>query len=172
MKRFFKNNNGFTFVELMVVLVILAIALGLFYTTFYYNWVMMETYTSRANLMQDADLIIEELTADTRNSFDADITCPAPNTNCVSTATSVNFAVNTATGGNRTTAINYVLGADGSFTKQVGATIRILSSRIDFNNTSFQKVEGALRVRLTLTEPLAGPDTKFETWTDIFPRWE
>ena len=158
------NKRGFTFVELMVVLVILTIAFGLFYTTFYYNWVMMETYTSRANLMQDADLIVEELTKDARNSRIADITC-TPDTACVPSGASL--TVNFAASGNK-----YTYGNNGNFIQQVGAGTRTLSNRIDFNNTSFQKVNGVLRVHLTLKEPLAGPDTAFDTWTYIFPRVE
>jgi prepilin-type N-terminal cleavage/methylation domain-containing protein len=152
--RLSENKKGFSLVELLTVVIIIGISIGLFYTTFYYNWLTMNTYTARADLMQEMDQVIDVVTEKVREADDFTIST-SPTLSTVTLSPS-----------------GQVLSFDstGQFLFQNGPSIQNLSYSVDSANSSFTSDTGALNLQLTLREPTPGQDAILSTFIQVYPR--
>ncbi len=150
------NKRGFTLLEILVVIAMLGVVSGVIYTVWYTNWISSEDRISRASMWEEANIIIETLTADVRYSKDIIIT-----------------------GGNKIASINnslgvlvatYTITAGGKFQLTKGGVTQDLSSHINVSRSSFTSQGRGLRLQLGLDYPLYNRILTIDTATEVFPR--
>ena len=151
-----KNKKGFSLLEVMTTVMILGISVGLFYTTFYYNWLTMDTYATRSNLMQEMDQILDFVTDKVRQAQSVSIPITDPKTVNLTPSSLGSFSYT----------------ANGLFTFQpAGGTAQNLSYSVDPSNTIFTKgASGDLTVQLTLKQPTSGKNAILSSTVQVYPR--
>lgn len=153
------NSKGFTLVEMLTVLVILFVLGGVFYTVFVTNWFAFEDRIARTNLWQEANEIIETITADGRFAQTIDVFTDGSGNKSAILNDSLNQPVAT-----------YLITADGRFQINKNGVIKTLSGHINPIESVFTKQGRGLRVELDLEDLIFKRTINVNTSTEIFPR--
>jgi len=153
------NKNGFTFVEILVVVIILAISVVFFKTVFISNWSGYDEQLIRDNLWQEANVIIETITNDARKSHLISINQEQGDQAAVLIDRDNN------------TIATYIFKIDGSLQViNTNGAIKTLSEHIDIVQSSFAKQGNALYLTLSLKDQLFKREVVIQTTLEIYPR--
>ncbi|MBZ0165456.1 MAG: prepilin-type N-terminal cleavage/methylation domain-containing protein [Candidatus Omnitrophica bacterium] len=159
MRRRYRQSSGFTLIEVLIVLVVLSILGGVFFTVFVTNWDALEDRITRTNMWHDANDIIESMTNDGRFAKTVD--------------------VQTDDEGNRVTDfidfadqlfVTYKITPDGRFLMERDGKTKVMSTAMDPAQTGFNRQGQGLRVSLALKEELLRREITISTATEIYPR--
>ncbi|MGE0268221.1 MAG: type II secretion system protein [Candidatus Omnitrophota bacterium] len=153
------EQRGFTLIEMLTVLVILMILGGVFYTVFVTNWSAFEDRIARTNLWQEANEIIETMTADGRFAQTIDVFSDGSGNKSAVLNDSFNQPVAT-----------YLITSDGRFQINKNGVIKTLSGHINPGQSVFTKQGRGLRVELGLEDVIFKRTINVDTSTEIFPR--
>ncbi|MDD5449487.1 MAG: prepilin-type N-terminal cleavage/methylation domain-containing protein [Candidatus Omnitrophica bacterium] len=149
------RRRGITLVEIAVVLAIIGIGLVLFYSVCFMNWMSLEQQMSVVDLQMEADIIVSMISNDAKLSRQI-IVDPSGK------AVTFNYPVFDPPVGT----IVYSLTPQGQITRND----TVISSYIDFNNSSFAKDSSALVVNLLLTGASFGRRLELPVSTEVYPR--
>lgn len=155
-----KMKKGFTIVEMVVVLAILGVGIGLFYSIFYVNWSATEQNLRLIDLQEDADSIIENISFDAKF---AESFVVSANGKSVVLSYSDPIAYPD---------ITYTFNVNSQIVKTVAGSplTKVISERMDFNGSSFENVGNFLRINLLLFDDIFGRRIEFRVTTQLFPR--
>ena len=148
--------KGFTLIEIVVVLAIIGIAIGLFYSIFYLNWSSFEKQLALVDLGQEADKIMEMISLDGRLVTNIQVS----EGNKITTLTLMDLE------GNIIDIITYTITEKG----QIQRNEEVLSENIEFDDSLFRRVGSSLVVELLLQDYVFGQDVQLPIETQIFPR--
>lgn len=153
------KKNGFTFVEILVVVIIVAISIVFYKTVFLSNWSAFDERLIRDNLWQESNVIIETITNDARKAHQINIDQEQGDQSAV------------LIGRDNNTIATYIIKMDGSLLiiNDAGAVIT-LSEHVDVVKSSFAKQGNALYVTLSLKDQLFNKEVVIQTTSEIYPR--
>ena len=139
------SRKGFSLVELLAVLMITGIGATLFSVVFVNNWFAYEDRINRANLLNESNQIIDQMSFEGRNAKLVDVVTGADKT----TVTYTN-AVDSSL-------VLFELHTDGTLTMTKNKNTRNLTTHLDYVNSSIVQ-EGATNFNFKLIVSLALKD--------------
>ena len=147
--------RGFTLWEVMVVLAIMAIGMGIFYTTLMINWTSFEKNLSYMELQLDADIVLEMMSADVRyaKGFVVGITQKDM----------------TLTFPDNSTAI-YQLLPDGRIEKQRGAASTTISAYLKYNESFIRRDGNNIEYDFVFHDFIFGQEVQLRDGSQVYPR--
>jgi len=156
--------RAFSLVELIVVLAIIGIGIGMFYSTLFVNWTSFEKQTSLIDLQMEADKITELISNDGKNAQEIKV---APGGKQVTFCYSEPVTC--------TPSIKYQLtgtgGVPGKIERLLDAgTPTEISKYIDVGNSNFSEANSCLDVYLLLFDTVFGDRIELRVSTQVFPR--
>ena len=149
--------RSFSLVELIVVVAIVGIGIGLFYSVLVVNWVSLEKQVSLVDLQMEADKISEAISADGRLARLITITGAGKN---------VLFSLPADLG----PTVTYSIAANGEISKDSGSGSYVISRYLDYNSCSFAREGNALLANLSLVDDVFGQRLRLAVSIRIFPR--
>ena len=156
-----KTERGLTLVEIIVVLVIISIFGGVFYSTMMINWSSCAERMARAQLWNEANDIVEKISQEGR--FTREIDVVQDFSSGVQTATLLDWQDQTIA--------TYTMSSKGTLeVVKPQATPMILTSNLDFDNSAFTKNGKSLRMDLALIDEGITRKVSINTQTEIYPR--
>lgn len=154
-----KNKRAFTVTEMITALAIIAVAVVFINTVFVTNWTAYQGQISRTDLWAEANTIIESMTFDGRDAHEIDVASDNVNKTAV-----LNDRLNQPF-------VTYRMTSNGEFQmSRPGGGVTILSSHVDFLNSTFLKNGKSLRMNIVLADKVFGRDIKINAASEIYPR--
>lgn len=152
-----KKRAGFTFVEVITVLLIIGIGISLFYNILYINWNSFEKQLSLIDLQMESDMLLENIAFD--GKFSRLFTVAADRK-------SVMF---TFPGG---ATVTYAFASTGNITRADSAsgTVSTLAHNIDYTNSSFASLGNYFNTTLVAVGDALGRRVDLSVVTQIMPR--
>ncbi len=151
--------SAFTLIETLCTVVIIGVLISLFYGTLGSSWGAMDHYSTRANLSQDMNQIIDQVTLQAREA--QSMTVP-------SGGASVSFFDRTGT-----VISSCAFDPQGILTMtKTGISSAVITRRVDPALSSFKIQPGgrSLLVTLVLADNVSGRRVQVDASTEIFPR--
>lgn len=158
--------KGFTLVEIVTVLVIIGIGMTLFYSVFFLNWFAVNSYIARADLWQEMDAAIDQISLDARLANDIVLTQSGTQKN-------VNFLETDPVTRSSKNLSEYLLDSSGKLQVRRGtATLpSLISDHVNFAKSSFTLPSFRdLKVDLTLNDDVLGKTIEINSSTEIYRR--
>jgi len=153
------GQRGMTLVEMLVVLVISAVGIVLFYTVFITNWQAYQTHLTRSNLWEEADTIMEMVSTSVRDMRQIDVESGDEQQTATLTDPDGNIFA------------SFLMTRAGEFQiVSAGNNTSTLTKNLDYPRSSFVKQGKALLVNLALTDQVFRQQVKIQTAAEIFPR--
>ncbi len=153
------SKKAFSLVELLAVLMITGIGVTLFSVVFINNWFAYEDRINRANLLNETNQIIDQMSFEGRNSKQVEIANGADKT----TVTYYSALDNSL--------IIFELHSDGTVTLTKSGKTRTLTTHLDFANSSLTQLNGEdVTVNLTLKDMAGTRDIHVTAGSEILIR--
>jgi prepilin-type N-terminal cleavage/methylation domain-containing protein len=156
------KNRGITLIELIIVLVILAAVVGMFYTVFFSNWLGLEQELARIELGYQADLIRTRFTQDVLPASSFNLP-PLP-------ARSVTLSYPANAAGAIPADVVYSFIGLNQLQRQQGANTETLSGNIDLARSNFGFSGSSLVMNLFLEDNILGRRVELNYLIQAFPR--
>lgn len=154
-----RANKGFTLTEIVVVVLIFGIGVGLFNTIFINNWSAYEDRIARANLWNQANQFLEELSLEARNSKTIEVTATASNKSIILTNAGDDSVVTT-----------FTLTDTGTLSRLKNETTKVFSTQAVFSKSAFTKGTKNLNVDLQLSDTVLGRIIHINASTEVLLR--
>lgn len=158
-RKILKSNGGFTLIETVTVLAIMAVLSAVFYLVFMTNAVAFDDRLARANMWQQANEIMETLTADGRLSQDITVVVNGDGSQSAQLVDGLSQPLAT-----------YTITVDGRLTQLKNGVTKVLSDKINVAQSNFVEQGEGLRFQLAMQEPLFRRVANIQTSTEVYPR--
>ena len=132
--------------------------MGIFYSVFFLNWEAFDSYIARADLGQELDQMIDTVAQDGRFAKQVDLT----STGALKQAAFIDPDGNVLG--------TYTIKNTGEFIIRRGQNDSIVSTRIDFVNSNFDKRGKSILLTLALADRIFGKQVTLTSATEIYPR--
>ena len=153
-----ENQSGFTLIEMMTVLAMIAVGMAVFYSVFILNWQAFDHHITRSNLWQEMDFIVDNLTLKGRLSRQINVSAnSSAQTVTFMDAAGLPMAV-------------YSMQNTGQFSISKGGNVETVSQHLDFTNSSFAGRGRGLVITLALQDDVMGQAINIATSTEVYPR--
>ena len=160
-RNYFKTLNGFTMTEVIMTLVIVSILGGVFYTMLITNWSSYEELMARAQLLNEANDIVEQISQEGR--FTKTIDVVQDFASGIQTATLIDYQDQAIA--------TYTMSSNGTLEiARPQANTVVLTNNLDFDNSAFTKNGKSLRMDLALIDDALMRKVSISTNTEIYPR--
>lgn len=154
-----RQQQGFTLVEIMVVVLVAAILSGVVFTVFVTNWDALQDRIARTDMWHEANEIIETMTNDGRFAKAVGVQTDGEGNQVVDFLDIADQLL-----------VTYKITPDGRFLMERGGKTKTLSTQIDSTRSGFNREGPGMRVNLALREELLRRKITINTATEIFPR--
>ena len=132
--------------------------MGIFYSVFLLNWEAFDSYIARADLGQELDEMVDTIALDGRFAKQVNLTSTG----------SLKQAVFIDPDGN--VLGTYTIKNTGEFIVHRGQIDSIVSTKMDFINSNFNKSGKSILLTLALTDQIFGKQVNLNSATEIYPR--
>lgn len=156
-----RSNKGFSLFEIITVVLITGLGMTLFSVVFVNNWTAYEDRINHANLMNEANQILDEMSYEARKSKQIDL---------VQTGTTKTITF--FSGLDNTTSV-VVMRDDGTVTLTRGGTTKTMTTHLDFAGTEIIRdatVGRNLQINLDLKDFAGTREFHVRTATEVQPR--
>jgi len=165
MKLIKKKHQGVTFVEILVVLVMLSVLIGVFYTFFFSNWKAYEERIARADMWQQADETVESISQLARQATSFTVS-ETTDEKTILINNDFNVDAEAIYKIKKNGAMEYFNNAAGS------GVPTVLAENINFDLSTFERTvdNAGLLVKLVLEENVLGRVVDITTSTEVYLR--
>ena len=132
--------------------------MGIFYSVFFLNWEAFDSYIARADLGQELDEMIDTVAKDGRFAKQVNLT----STGALKQAAFIDPDGNVLG--------TYTIKNTGEFIIHRGQNDSVVSTKMDFVNSSFDKRGKSILLTLALADRIFGKQVNLTSATEIYPR--